>query len=106
MKKIEAIIRPYMLGAVKESLEGIAVKCMTVGEVHGYGRQRGHPEMYWGSEYQMDSVPKIKIEIIVPEALEDHVVSIITKATQTGRFGDGKISVLSIDDCIRIRTGE
>jgi len=106
MKKIEAIIRPHLLEAGKNSLQEIDVKGMTVGEVQGYGRQRGHTETYRGAEYQIDFIPKLKIEIIIPDDVEDMVVYAITKAAQTGKFGDGKIFVTNIDDVIRIRTGE
>ena len=106
MKKIEAIIRPHLLEAVKTSLHEINVVGMTISEVQGYGRQRGHTEKYRGAEYQIDFVPKIKVEIIIPDEIEDTVVQTISKAAQTGKFGDGKIFVIPIDDSIRIRTGE
>jgi nitrogen regulatory protein P-II 1 len=106
MKKIEAIIRPHLLEAVKNSLQEIDVKGMTISEVQGYGRQRGHTETYRGTEYQIDFIPKLKVEIIIPDDIEDMVVWAIAKAAQTGKFGDGKIFIIPIDDCIRIRTGE
>ena len=106
MKKIEAIIRPHLLDAVKNALREIDVKGMTAIEVQGYGRQSGHTETYRGAEYQIDFVPKVKIELIIPDELEDPVVQAISKTAQTGKFGDGKIFILSIDEVIRIRTGE
>ena len=106
MKKIEAIIRPHLLDAVKNALREIDVKGMTVSEVQGYGRQSGHTETYRGAEYQIDFIPKVKIEILVPDELEDAVVQAISKSAQTGKFGDGKIFIIPIADVIRIRTGE
>jgi nitrogen regulatory protein P-II 1 len=106
MKKIEAIIRPHLLDAVKNALREIDVKGMTVSEVHGYGRQSGHTETYRGAEYQIDFIPKLKIEVIIPDEIEDAVVQAISKSAQTGKFGDGKIFILPINDVIRIRTGE
>src|SRR6266487_704915 len=106
MKKIEAIIRPHLLDAVKAALQEVEVKGMTIGEVQGYGRQRGHTETYRGAEYQIDFIPKLKIEVIIPDDLQDVVIHAIMKAAQTGKFGDGKIFVIPIDDCYRIRTGE
>ncbi len=106
MKKIEAIIRPHLLDAVKNSLQEVEVRGMTVSEVQGYGRQRGHTETYRGAEYQTDFVPKLKLEVVVPDDLEDMAVFAITRAAQTGKFGDGKIFVSTLEDVIRIRTGE
>ena len=106
MKKIEAIIRPHLLDAVKNALHEIDVKGMTVSEVQGYGRQSGHTETYRGAEYQIDFIPKVKIEVLVPDELEDAVVQAISKSAQTGKFGDGKIFIIPIADVIRIRTGE
>lgn len=106
MKKIEAIIRPHLLDAVKNALREIDVKGMTVSEVQGYGRQSGHTETYRGAEYQIDFIPKVKIEVIVPDELEDAVVQAISKSAQTGKFGDGKIFIVPLADVIRIRTGE
>ena len=106
MKKIEAIIRPHLLDAVKNSLQEVDVKGMTVSEVQGYGRQRGHTETYRGAEYQITFIPKLKVEVIIPDDIEDMVVHAISQAAQTGKFGDGKIFVIPIDDVIRIRTGE
>ena len=106
MKKIEAIIRPHLLEAVKNALHEVNVAGMTISEVQGYGRQRGHTETYRGTEYQIEFIPKIKIEVIVPEDIEDAVVDAIMKTGRTGKFGDGKIFVVPMDDVIRIRTGE
>jgi len=106
MKKIEAIIRPHLLDAVKNALQEVDVKGMTVSEVQGYGRQRGHTETYRGAEYKIDFIPKLKIEVIIPDDIEDMVVWAISKSAQTGKFGDGKIFVIPLDDVIRIRTGE
>ena len=106
MKKIEAIIRPHLLDAVRNALQEVGVAGMTVGEVQGYGRQKGHTESYRGTEYQIEFIPKIKIEVIVAEDIEDNVVEAITKTARTGKFGDGKIFVTPLNDVIRIRTGE
>lgn len=106
MKKIESIIRPDVLDAVKEALHEVGVVGMTVSEVKGYGRQKGHREIYRGVEYQIDFVPKIKIEIALPEDLVDRAIEAIVKTARTGRFGDGKIFVSSMEEVIRIRTGE
>ena len=106
MKKIEAVIRPHLLDAVRNALQEVGVAGMTIGEVQGYGRQKGHTETYRGTEYQIEFTPKIKVEVIVPEDLEDSVVEAITKTARTGKFGDGKIFITGLDDVIRIRTGE
>jgi nitrogen regulatory protein P-II 1 len=106
MKKIEAIIRSHLLDAVRSALQEENVVGMTISEVQGYGRQRGHTETYRGAEYQIQFVPKIKIEVIIPDEIEDSVVEAILKTAQTGKFGDGKIFVLPVDDVIRIRTKE
>jgi nitrogen regulatory protein P-II 1 len=106
MKKIEAIIKPFKLDEVKDELNKIGVTGMTTSEVKGFGRQRGHNEIYRGAEYQVDFVPKIKIEIVVEEAIVEQVVSAILNQANTGKIGDGKIFVLSVDQAIRIRTGE
>ena len=106
MKKIEAIIRPHLLDAVRAALQEVDVRGMTISEVQGYGRQRGHTETYRGAEYQIEFVPKIKIEVIIPDDIEDLVVNAILKSGHTGKFGDGKIFVIPIDDVIRIRTEE
>ena len=106
MKKIEAIIRPHLLDAVKNALAEVDVKGLTVGEVQGYGRQRGHTETYRGAEYRIDFIPKLKLEVVVPDELEGPAVEAILRSARTGKFGDGKIFVLPVDDCVRIRTGE
>ena len=106
MKKVEAIIKPFKLDEVKESLSGIGVQGLTVSEVKGFGRQKGHTELYRGAEYVVDFLPKVKLEIIVPDERVADVVEAIEKAAKTGRIGDGKIFVSSIDEIIRIRTGE
>jgi nitrogen regulatory protein P-II 1 len=106
MKKIEAIIKPFKLDDVKESLNRIGVSGMTITEVKGYGRQRGHKEIYRGAEYQVDFVPKIKIDMVVDDALSPKVVETIQETAKTGKIGDGKIFVSSLEETIRIRTGE
>ncbi len=106
MKKIEAIIRPFRIDDVREALAEIGVKGMTLTEVKGYGRQKGHTELYRGSEYQIDFLPKIKIEVIVADAIADKVVETIMNAARTGQVGDGKIFVYPVEDVIRVRTGE
>jgi nitrogen regulatory protein PII len=106
MKKIEAIIRPFRIDDVREALAEIGVKGMTLTEVKGYGRQKGHTEMYRGSEYQIDVLPKLKIEVVVADAAADKVVDAIIRAAKTGQVGDGKIFVSEIEDAVRVRTGE
>ena len=106
MKKVEAIIKPFKLDEVKESLSSIGVQGITVSEVKGFGRQKGHTEVYRGAEYVVDFLPKVKLEIIVKEEMVSPVVEAIMKAAKTGRIGDGKIFVTPIDDVVRIRTGE
>ncbi len=106
MRKIEAIIKPFKLDEVKEALHGIGIQGMTVTEVKGFGRQKGHTELYRGAEYVVDFLPKIKIEIAVAENLVDKCVEAIVTAANTGRIGDGKIFVVPLEDVIRIRTGE
>lgn len=106
MKKIEAIVKPFKLDEVKHALTKIGVQGMTVCEVKGFGRQRGHTEVYRGAEYTIDFVPKSKIEIIVPDELVTQVIETIERAAKTGKIGDGKIFLSSIDEVIRIRTGE
>jgi len=106
MKKVEAIIKPFKLDEVKEGLSSIGVQGLTVSEVKGFGRQKGHTELYRGAEYVVDFLPKVKLEIIVKDDLVSQVVETITKAAKTGRIGDGKIFVLPIDEVVRIRTGE
>jgi len=106
MKKIEAIIRPYRVDEVKEELLEIGIRGMTVTEVRGFGRQRGHTELYRGREYQIDFVPKVKIEIILEADLVDQAIEAIIKAAKTDQVGDGKIFVYPVEDAIRIRTSE
>lgn len=106
MKKIEAVIKPFKLDDVKDALNQINVTGMTISEVKGFGRQRGHKEIYRGAEYQVDFVPKTKLDLVVDDALADQVVDIISKTANTGKIGDGKIFVLPVGDAIRIRTGE
>jgi nitrogen regulatory protein P-II 1 len=106
MKKIEAIIKPFKLDDVKETLTELGVVGMTVTEVRGFGRQKGHTELYRGSEYTIDFLPKVKVEVVIPEHLVDKVVSVICAAARTGSIGDGKVFVLPLGEAIRIRTGE
>ncbi len=106
MKKIEAIIKPFKLDEVKDALSEVGVQGMTVTEVKGFGRTGGKKEVYRGSAYVVDFVPKVKLEIVVPDDLAHQVVDAIEKAAKTGRIGDGKIFLSSIDDAVRIRTGE
>ncbi len=106
MKKIEAIIKPFKLDDVKEALNEIGVQGMTISEVKGYGRQKGHKEVYRGAEYVVDFIPKIKIEIVVETDLANQVVETIIQAAKTGKIGDGKIFVLPTEEVIRVRTGE
>jgi nitrogen regulatory protein P-II 1 len=106
MKKIEAIIKPFKLEDVKEALSGLGVEGMTVSEVKGFGRQKGHTEIYRGSEYTVDFLPKIKIEVVLAESQVSPAVEAIIKAAKTGKIGDGKVFVSSIDNAIRIRTEE
>lgn len=106
MKKIEAIIRPHKLDDVKNALEQVGLRGMTTTEVQGFGRQKGHSELYRGREYSVKFQPKMKIEVIVPSSLAEQVVDAIRNASQTGQVGDGKIFIYSIDDALRIRTGE
>jgi nitrogen regulatory protein P-II 1 len=106
MKKVEAIIKPFKLDEVKEALRELGVVGMTVTEVRGFGRQKGHTELYRGSEYTVDFLPKVKIEIVVSDDHAEKVVSTIVQAAKTGSIGDGKVFVLPIGESIRIRTGE
>ena len=106
MKKIEAIIKPFKLDDVKDALNGIGITGMTMSEVKGYGRQKGHTEIYRGAEYVVDFIPKIKIEIVVPADQVDEVVDTVREAANTGKIGDGKIFVLPIERVVRVRTGE
>ena len=106
MKKIEAIIKPFKLDEVKEALQKAGIQGMTVTEVKGHGRQKGHTELYRGAEYIVDFLPKVKLEVVVDEGQVQVVVETITNAAKTGKIGDGKIFVSSLDEVIRIRTGE
>ena len=106
MKKIEAIIKPFKLDEVKEALQEVGLKGMTVTEVKGFGRQKGHTELYRGAEYVVDFLPKVKIEIVVDDSLVERAVEAIQFAAKTDRIGDGKIFVLGVEDAVRIRTGE
>ena len=106
MKKIEAVIQPFKLEEVKEALKGIGVDGMTVTEVRGHGRQKGHTEVYRGQEYKVDLLAKIKIELVIPSARLDEVVDTLMKAARTGKIGDGKIFVYDVADAIRIRNGD
>jgi len=106
MKKIEAIIKPFKLDDVKEALNEIGIKGMTVSEVKGYGRQKGHKEIYRGAEYVVDFIPKIKVEIVVDDQVAGQVVDKIREAANTGKIGDGKIFVYAVEEAIRVRTGE
>lgn len=106
MKKIEAIIKPFKLDEVREALSEIGVTGLTVTEVKGFGRQKGHTELYRGAEYVVDFLPKVKVEVVVPESMVDSALEAITKSARTGKIGDGKIFVTTVEQVIRIRTGE
>lgn len=106
MKKIEAIIKPFKLEDVKESLAGVGIEGMTVCEVKGFGRQKGHTEIYRGSEYTVDFLPKIKIEIVVADNQVAAAVDAVLKSAKTGKIGDGKVFIYNVEDALRIRTGE
>jgi nitrogen regulatory protein P-II 1 len=106
MKKIEAIIKPFKLDEVKEALHEVGLKGITVLEAKGFGRQKGHTELYRGAEYVVDFLPKVKIEVVLEDDQLDRAIEAIQQAAQTGRIGDGKIFISTIDDAIRIRTGE
>ena len=106
MKKIEAIFKPFKLDEVREALSEIGVSGLTVTEVKGFGRQKGHTELYRGAEYVVDFLPKVKVEVVVPDKLLDPAIDAIIKSARTGKIGDGKIFVTSIEQAIRIRTGE
>jgi nitrogen regulatory protein PII len=106
MKKIEAIIKPFKLDEVKAALNEIGITGMTISEVKGYGRQKGHKEVYRGAEYAVDFIPKIKIEVAVDSEIAQQVISVISENAKTGKIGDGKIFVLSMEEAVRIRTGE
>ncbi len=106
MKKIEAIIKPFKLDEVKDALNAIGVQGMTVTEVKGFGRQKGHVELYRGAEYDITFIPKVKIEVVVATSIADKVVSVIEEKAKTGKIGDGKIFISKLEDIVRIRTGE
>ena len=106
MKKIEAIIKPFKLDEVKEALHEVGVSGITVTEAKGFGRQKGHTELYRGADYVVDFLPQVKLEVVVPDNLADRTVEAIAQAAQTGRIGDGKIFVIPIEKAVRIRTGE
>jgi nitrogen regulatory protein P-II 1 len=106
MKKIEAIVKPAKLDAIKEALNKVGIQGMTISEVKGYGRQKGHKEIYRGAEYIIDFVPKIKIEIVIDTSMADKVVETIREATNTNTIGDGKIFILPVEQALRVRTGE
>ena len=106
VKKIEAIIKPFKLDEVKEALQDVGLKGMTVTEVKGFGRQKGHTELYRGAEYVVDFLPKVKIELVVEDSIADRAVEAIQQAASTDRIGDGKIFVMPVEDAVRIRTGE
>jgi nitrogen regulatory protein P-II 1 len=106
MKKVEAIIKPFKLDEVKDALSKIGIYGMTVTEVKGFGRQKGHVEVYRGTEYEVTFIPKVKIEVVVPDAIIDKVIATIIEKAKTGNIGDGKIFLYSLEDVIRIRTGE
>ena len=106
MKKIEAIIQPFKLDEVKEALKGIGVEGMTISEVRGYGRQKGHTEVYRGREYNIDFLPKIKLEMIVADSRLEEILGVLTKAARTGKIGDGKVFVYNVAEAIRIRNDD
>jgi nitrogen regulatory protein P-II 1 len=106
MKKVEVIVKPFKLDAVKTALNDIGIKGMTISEVKGYGRQKGHTEIYRGAEYKVDFLPKIKVEIIVEAEMVDKVIDVVVEAARTGKIGDGKIFVLPVEKVVRVRTGE
>ena len=106
MKKIEAVVKPFKLDEVREALSAIGVTELTVTEVKGFGRQKGHTELYRGAEYVVDFLPKVKVEVVVPDKLTDQAIEAIVKSARTGKIGDGKIFVTTVEQVIRIRTGE
>lgn len=106
MKKIEAMIKPFKLDDVRESLSDIGISGMTITEVRGFGRQKGHTELYRGAEYMVDFLPKVKLEVVVPDELVEQCIEAIIETAQTGKIGDGKIFVYNVERAIRIRTGE
>ncbi len=106
MKKVEAIIKPFKMDEVKEALNELGIRGMTVTEVKGFGRQKGHSELYRGAEYVVDFLPKVKLEVVVPDGVVDQVIERMAEAARTGKIGDGKIFVIEVLDAVRIRTGE
>jgi nitrogen regulatory protein P-II 1 len=106
MKKIEAIIQPFKLDAVKEAMQSIGIEGMTISEVRGHGRQKGHKESYRGQEYQVDLLPKVKLEIVVPDSRSEEVVTTLSNAARTGKIGDGKVFISEVIEAIRIRNGD
>jgi nitrogen regulatory protein P-II 1 len=106
MKKVEAIIKPFKFDDVKEALTGAGIIGMTVSEVRGFGRQKGHTEVYRGGEYTVEFLPKIKVEVVVPDEMTDKVAALVVAAARTGSIGDGKVFITALDDAMRIRTGE
>ena len=106
MQKVEAVIKPFKLDEVNEALDGIGIQGITVSEVKGFGRQKGHTELYRGAEYVVDFLPKIKVEVVIPDNMVDKVTGAIQGAANTGRIGDGKIFILPVLEAVRIRTGE
>ena len=106
MKKIEAIIKPFKLDEVKDALNALGIQGMTVTEVKGFGRQKGHVELYRGAEYDIAFIPKVKIEVVVAESMAEKVVAVIAEKAKTGKIGDGKIFISKLEDIVRIRTGE
>jgi nitrogen regulatory protein P-II 1 len=106
MKKVEAVVRPHLLDAVKTALQEVGIVGMTVSEVKGFGRQKGHTETYRGSEYKVDFLPKVKIEVVVVDEIVEKVIEAVLRTGKTGKFGDGKIFVTALENVVRIRTGE
>jgi nitrogen regulatory protein PII len=106
VKKVEAIVRPHVLDAVKSALQDVGVAGMTITEVKGFGRQKGHTEVYRGNEYKVDFLPKLKLEVALPDDIADKAVEVLVKAAATGKFGDGKVFVTTLSEVVRIRTGE
>jgi nitrogen regulatory protein P-II 1 len=106
MKKVEAVVRPHLLDAVKTALQDVGIVGMTVSEVKGFGRQKGHTETYRGSEYKVDFLPKVKIEVVIADEILEKVIEAVLKTAKTGKFGDGKIFVTALENVVRIRTGE
>ncbi|MCE5313243.1 MAG: P-II family nitrogen regulator [Nitrospiraceae bacterium] len=106
MKKIEAVIKPFKLDEVRDALTSMGIQGMTITEVKGFGRQKGHTELYKGAEYVVDFIPKVKVEVVVPDSLTESVVSLLERTAKTGKIGDGKIFIMPVDDVVRIRTGQ